>query len=447
MSDTVNATKPLMLQKDHGVVTLQKMPVTGATIAGREENFRQIDRLVGSNLLHGSESLSKLLRFLADQAVDHPGTPIKEYQIATEVFGRPSYFDPRLDSTVRVQTGRLRSKLAEFYAGEGSNDPIIVEIPKGSYTLVFHERPAPAPVLVSQLAEEAAPPKAPPPVLPKPDRTRGLLTALIVLSTALACTTALLTYVTFAPASAHVVTPKPESAEPFRSFWKGFIESGEFPWIVFSNAEFVGRPETGMRYFDPEKDTPNAILDHYTGVGEVLAIHELDRLFTGLNHGVRVKRGRLLSLDDVKNNNLIFVGSPIENLSLREIPASHEFIFRRAAAPKRNGDLAIVNVHPQPAEQLTYLATARLPLAEDYAVIALGPGINQSHSVLLLAGTTTIGTQGAVEYVCRGQNLEAILSKLTGSKTGSVVPFEAVLRIQVLHGVPVDTQIVALHKR
>src|SRR5579863_2033054 len=111
------------------------MPVTGATLIERDENFRQIDRLANSNVLQGSESLCKLLRYLAEQALEHPGAPVKEYQIATEVFGRPSYFDPRLDSTVRVQTGRLRSKLGEYYAGLGTEDPVIVEIPKGSYTL------------------------------------------------------------------------------------------------------------------------------------------------------------------------------------------------------------------------------------------------------------------------------------------------------------------------
>ena len=87
--------------------------------------------------------------------------------------------------------------------------------------------------------------------------------------------------------------------------------------MIFSNAEFAGRPETGMHYFNAVSDKGQQILDHYTGVGEVLGIHELDRVFASLHHGLRVKRGRLLSLDDAKNNDLIFVGSPSENLSLR----------------------------------------------------------------------------------------------------------------------------------
>src|SRR6266436_5580060 len=101
----------------------------------RDQFARQIERLVSSRVLHGSESLCKLLRYLAKHALDHPGTPLKEYQIATEVFGRPADFDPQLDSMVRVQAGRLRAKLADYYASESADDPIWVDLPKGTYLL------------------------------------------------------------------------------------------------------------------------------------------------------------------------------------------------------------------------------------------------------------------------------------------------------------------------
>src|SRR5689334_3617693 len=67
------------------------------SLSEREQCLAQIEKLVGSPVLHGSESLCKLLRYLAKHALDRPGTPIKEYQIATEVFGRSVDFDPQLD--------------------------------------------------------------------------------------------------------------------------------------------------------------------------------------------------------------------------------------------------------------------------------------------------------------------------------------------------------------
>src|ERR1700757_50181 len=114
------------------------MAVTHSFAIGREQCFHQIERLTKSHILHSSESLCKLLRYLAEHSLDHPGIALKEYQIATEVLGRPAGFDPQSDSTVRVQAGRLRVKLAEYYAHDGVDDPIRVEIPKGSYALTFH---------------------------------------------------------------------------------------------------------------------------------------------------------------------------------------------------------------------------------------------------------------------------------------------------------------------
>lgn len=420
------------------------MSVTSARAPEKEQFSRQIERLVGSHTLHGSESLCRLLRYLAEHALEHPGAPLKEYQIATEVFGRPSDFDPQVDSTIRVQAGRLRLKLSEYYASEGLDDNVVVELPKGTYVLAFHNRvPSPdkphvensAPT-VQQVLSSAQPSR-------RWNLTLPVLT--IVLGAAVAFIVAFLatrgsTQRFFADGSAAAA---PAS---FQTFWKSFIVGPEEPWVIFSNGAFIGRPETGLRYFDSTHDDRSKILDHYTGVGEVLAIHELDRVFNVLHHDIRVKRGSLLSLDDAKNNNLIFVGSPAENLSLLEIPGSQEFVFQRVTSGPRKGDLGVVNVHPQPGEEKVFLATPGPPLAEDYAVVSLVKGLNPGRSVLILAGTTTIGTQAAVEYVCRQNSLEELLLRLSVGETGEVKPFEAVLRVKVTRGVPVETQLVALRK-
>lgn len=437
------------LQSVRSLVTLMLMPVTGGSRTERDENYRQIERLVGSGVLHGSESLCKLLRFLAEHAIEQPGVLVKEYQIATEVFGRPSYFDPRLDPTVRVQTGRLRSKLAEYYASAGADDAVVVEVPKGSYALTFHQRGR---VKVAAAGTDSAGLASPsanlrPVEIPR-ERPSALPFVAGALSFALLGSIGAVWYLLWTrPAAAVQASVRQEDIAPIRAFWKGFVDEPAFPWVVFSNAEFTGRPETGMRYFDPARDPRDSILDHYTGVGEVLGIHELDHAFELLRHGLRVKRGRLLSLDDVKNNDVIFVGSPSENLSLREVPTSRDFVFRRTEGAGRKGDLAIFNLHPVGREPLMYLASAKVPLTEDFALIALTPGLNPAKLVLLLAGTTTIGTQAAVEYVCRPNTVGELLRRLTGSRSGTVVPFEAVLRVKVSRGVPVASSIEAIHPR
>ena len=386
-----------------------------------------------------------MLRYLANHSLDHPGVAPKEYQIATEVFGRNEDFDPHLDSMVRVQAGRLRAKLAEYYASEGAADPILVEMPKGTYALTFTERTIPLAKEKSLLAVTgaAAPPKTAFPVSFR--WIAALVFGSIVLATLLAV--AIDRAFPHRTAEAHPTVEAGNSPAAVRTFWMGFLSGHQQPWVVFSNAPFVGRPDTGMRYYNATRDGKAPILDHYTGVGEVLAVHALDDVFRQLQQQLRLKRGSLFSLDDAKDNDLIFIGSPSENLTLLDIPSTREFTFHRLNCCSRVGNVEIVNAHPLPNEAHEYQASpSNEVLTEDYAVVALEKGLDPTHSVLILAGTTTIGTQAAVEYVCQQNSLEELLSRMGVTSATNLKPFEAVIRVKVARGVPVSTELVALHK-
>lgn len=409
----------------------------------REQLLHQVDRLTGSAVLHGSESLCKLLRYLAKQALEHPGVPVKEYQIATEVFGRPADFDPQSDSAIRVQAGRLRSKLSEYYASEGVGDPVLVELPKGTYALSFHPRvngngkrsPSDTQHFVSESVSSTA---------ARRTIAQVALTVLLTAATILGAQWFMFRR-TLPTATSNDVDSVPASLQ---TFWKPFMTGPEEPYVVFSNAAFVGRPETGIRYFNPAKDAHERIWDHYTGVGEVLAVHSLDRTFAQLHRRLRVKRGSLLSMDDASNNDLIFVGSPSENLTLADLPSTKEFVFQRSASGARKGDLAIVNVHPQAGEAIEFLASpSGDPLTDDYAIISLMPGINPARSVMILAGTTTFGTQAAVEFLGHPAAVQELLSKLGATDTQKMPPFEALLHIKITRGVPLEAELVAVRKR
>ena len=419
------------------------MAVTHTFTVGRAQCFQQIEKLTKSHSLHSSESLCKLLRYLAEHSLDHPGIALKEYQIATEVLGRPAGFDPQSDSTVRVQAGRLRVKLAEYYRQEGIDDPILVEIPKGSYALTFAPRPVKSsgPVMAATPVEQAER------KIPVLSANRGWPIAVIVLSVLLASS-----FITSAMLLSQRTREQSTTAQAvppqLQLFWNRFVTSPQQPWVIFSNGSFVGRPETGMRYFHSDSDQRSFILDHYTGVGEVLAIHQLDHTFELLNRPLRVKRGALFSLDDAKNNDLIFVGSPTENLTLLDIPGTQDFIFQRLDAGPRKGDLAVINVHPQPGEQKFFVGTpANQPTTEDYAIVSLLPGLDPSRAIMILAGATSFGTQAAVEYVCREDDLKSLLQRLNDSRPGDLKSFEAVLHVRIAHGVPVTTDLIALRTR
>jgi hypothetical protein len=418
------------------------MAVTQSFTLGREQCFQQIERLTKSHSLHSSESLCRLLRYLAEHSLDHPGVALKEYQIATEVLGRPAGFDPQSDSTVRVQAGRLRVKLAEYYTHEGANDPILVEIPKGSYVLAFQLRGKPEAVFPQSVPGVETAEKKPEVQPASRAWSVAVVVLLILLAISVVTSSVLLSRDRTQPATAQPV------ASAYQLFWNRFLSGPQDPLVIFSNGSFVGRPETGMRYFNPRSDKGSFVLDHYTGVGEVLAIHQLDRVFSMLNRPLRVKRGALFTLDDAKNNDLIFLGSPSENLTLLDIPGTREFIFKRLDSGPRKGDLAVINVHAQKGEPKDFLATpANQPTVEDYAVVALLPGLDPSRSILILAGNSTFGTQAAVEYVCREDSIKELLRRLNVSKTADLKPFEALLRVKIAHGVPVVEELVALRNR
>ena len=106
----------------------------------RAECLGQLERLVSSPLLQGSEALCKLLQYLAHHTLNSPADHLKEYQIGTEVLGRPADFDPQTDSSVRMQVGRLRTKVIEYYNSSGIHDSILIDIPEGQVFALVRKR-------------------------------------------------------------------------------------------------------------------------------------------------------------------------------------------------------------------------------------------------------------------------------------------------------------------
>ena len=109
--------------------------------ADARQVLEQLERIVSSTGFVDAGRLAPFLRFLVERTL--AGEPVKETVIGVEVFGRPADYDSRLDPIVRVEARRLRSRLAEYYAGPGAADPVTVDLPKGAYLPVFGMRESP----------------------------------------------------------------------------------------------------------------------------------------------------------------------------------------------------------------------------------------------------------------------------------------------------------------
>ncbi len=119
---------------------------------------RQLEQVLASAGFSSNERLGRFLRFVVEEHLQGRDGDIKESVIAVEVFGRRPDHDPKQDSIVRTEAARLRARLAEYYLGEGKDDVLVIELPKGGY----------APVLRQTAVEPRTPPVGPKGNLPRP---------------------------------------------------------------------------------------------------------------------------------------------------------------------------------------------------------------------------------------------------------------------------------------
>lgn len=93
----------------------------------------QVDRILASDAFVHSRRRRDFLSYIIGETLAGRGERLKGYTVAVEVFARPQSFDPAVDPVVRIEAGRLRDKLREYYETEGQGDPIRIDLPKGSY--------------------------------------------------------------------------------------------------------------------------------------------------------------------------------------------------------------------------------------------------------------------------------------------------------------------------
>jgi adenylate cyclase len=122
-----------------------------------------LERILASRCFQQAGRASDFLRFVVEQTLAGSGQRLKGYTIGVEVFGRPADFDAQSDALVRVEAGRLRRRLVEYYASEGAADPVRIQLPRGTYAVEYDfagaaEQPLPAPPPLPDRAGQNAQP-------------------------------------------------------------------------------------------------------------------------------------------------------------------------------------------------------------------------------------------------------------------------------------------------
>ena len=443
---------------------------TGSAPPTAEEVRQLLERILCSRQFSNAPKKQKFLQLICEAYLDGRASELSEYSIGYEVFDRNETYDPALDSIVRVGAHEVRKKLERYYKSEGKNDEILLEIPAGSYIPIFTR--------LKQAPETTEPTKAAAPTPPLSGHIGrvGVIagkTRIILLGLALVFL--IIAVVMLALSNRQLRRQIKEGAQQkeiaavYEPVWEPFLKDESPTLLVLSNppvyrfwnpadhkslsnisinlthAETAALEETLGRERFVLKHNPLSRLvlsyDEYTGVGEAVGLYRLTTLFKGLGKDAMLKQSRTVSAEDMKNHNVILLGSVWVNEWSGKNLIKEDFGSGASAT--------IVNYNPAPGEEREYGAkvdgeTGRL--IEDYGLITVKPNISEKNTIMVLAGTHSEGTEAAAEYLTSEDHLRRLNQRLLLLKRPSPRYFQALLKVKVDNGIPTIISIVTVHE-
>ena len=99
-----------------------------------------LEKILASPGFVNADRLSRFLRYTVEETLGGQTDKLKETLLGIEVFNRKPTYDPRVDAVVRTEAVKLRARLRDYYEGEGREDELIIDLPKGGYVPAFRVR-------------------------------------------------------------------------------------------------------------------------------------------------------------------------------------------------------------------------------------------------------------------------------------------------------------------
>ena len=461
-----------------------------------DECQHQVQRVLQSDGFHNASMLQQMLRYLSQKALDSSAETLKEYTIGVEALSRPRDFDPKTDPIVRVQIHRLRQKLKEYYDADGLHDSIVIEIPKGQYLPVF-EWTGRMEALVGgkslsagraafsndPLAESRADPvdsEVRRPVWPVSRAALiavAAMTAAFVLGVWIGGKWAGLPGIGKLSGTGARSDPA-RPPDPVIAFWARYIGNDPTPVIAYPDAVFLLDNYNDLfRFKQGATDYRGARVDShlaeqfasnpalvaragplyyensYLGFGELKAVGMLSNLFGRMGYKPIIKPSRDVTVDDLRQHNVILLGSSSQNIAVAHLSSLGDFSFRDFDARLEQWRGLILNGHPRPNEASTY-HTERDPntkvLKGDYSLITIQPGIVPGRYIADFGGLDTTGSEGAILYATSRTGVEELTKAIQfQANTGDERPFpvfQALLKVRLERGYDVlGASLVAVH--
>lgn len=418
----------------------------------------ELQAVLRSSVFERSEKLRRFLQFICDLTMRGEGGRINEYLIGAEVFLRGPEYSPSEDSVVRRQAHTLRQKLQEYYAGEGSSNPVRIELPVGRYIPVFRRMKADSPGLtvVAELPEEGL-------TAPEAKGEAKWFRGAWVVAAAILCALA-------AGYLAGARNRPTDAGWATREFWGPWQESGR-PAVVCYSSPLT----TVVKHFDkalppdsqpkriPVRDAEAGILRsafglreggalyfmpaiNQTKLGEAIAGVQISSVLSRLHVPVRATQSRLVNWENLRGDDMILLGHNEANQWLDPLLAKAPFRLSPTSAEAQRG---IVNSAPREGEQAVYqihYAAENNEGDQEYALISMLPGVAAKQRLLLINGLNAQATQAAAEYLTSEDTLADLIGRLRREQPAHSGPwhFQAVLKTEVHDKVPTKSWVVAV---
>jgi hypothetical protein len=437
--------------------------LTEIAVAEIESVQTQVERILRSEELRGSEVLRRLLRFLAEKSASGEADDLKEYIVAIDGLGKPATYDPRHNSAVRIQVGRLRQKLADYYRGEGCGDPIVIDVPKGRFKLKFEYRvrQAVVPPPADYFPEHSLAPEAKLPQVSHEKSIGGVLRSprfAIPMWAALVLVLAFIGYrlVRTSGAKATAASYPAGWNADMDTLWHPFIATGRPLIVAIEDPLFVElNGSTGIYYRDRTLNSWGDIVSspnvtalrrvlrnpviqpsrYYTAFGEVDASFLIAKLLGPRVQNLSVVKTSDLSLRQIGDNDVLFVG--VENLFFDEqtqaMPVEVQFLQVREG---------IRNKNPGPHEPALFAdqySTAPTEEGFAYALVTHLPGPIGDNDVESFTSSRSAGYVAAVKAFTDPDVVHEIVSKLKQSCGGRMPRYyQVLLKVKFKEEVPTE---------
>jgi hypothetical protein len=406
-------------------------PVSGIQPDPRE---LLVERVASGSAFGKSNRLRELFLFLCNRKPADPGGAVREQEIGIEVFGRHPDYDTAQDAIVRVHVSQLRKRLEQYFASEGRDEPVVIEIPKGTYTPVFHGRESDRPPDLLGLS--------------LPSRGKRRIAMLPVLAAVGVLLVAGLVFGPWHPGSPAHQARNVEPGAAVDRLWYQMFDNGRPTCIVLSDA-MLGlfedaiqhqlsvneyRDKVFTRLSDERLKEPveNArwkelIGAYFTHISDA----RLAATFSVLNAGRSLPTEIIFAGDFavtyLQSHNLILVGTRRTNpwVDLFEDQLNFRSVFREGSPMLSY----FQNRAPLPGESAAY-AVAWTKLG--YCRVAFLPSPSRNGNVLLVSGTDMASSEAGGQFISSERWARTLSSALGVGPKARFPYFEVLLKVDYM---------------